>query len=143
MAIKDIVKGICNITRCKYDVYTKEKIDEMLAGEVVYENKSGTTSTVALTKDISNSKKIEITFKDNNDIYQPYETRVYDNPSGKNITFSKFVYQLNDPGSYAVNINYNVTSTNIGKEESNRYYFVDSSTGQDDSITIVKVISYE
>lgn len=30
MAIKDIVKGICNITRCKYDVYTKEKTDELL-----------------------------------------------------------------------------------------------------------------
>lgn len=35
MAIKDIVKGICNITRCKYDVYTKEKIDEM----TIIENK--------------------------------------------------------------------------------------------------------
>ena len=30
MAIKDIVKGICNITRCKYDVYTKERTDELL-----------------------------------------------------------------------------------------------------------------
>lgn len=30
MAIKDIVKGICEITRCKYDVYTKEKTDELL-----------------------------------------------------------------------------------------------------------------
>ena len=29
MAIKDIVKGICSTSRCKYDVYTKEKIDEM------------------------------------------------------------------------------------------------------------------
>ena len=28
MAVKDIVKGICNITRCKYDVYTKERTDE-------------------------------------------------------------------------------------------------------------------
>lgn len=35
MAIKEIVKGICNITRCKYDVYTKEKIDEM----TIIENK--------------------------------------------------------------------------------------------------------
>lgn len=30
MALKDIVKGICSITRCKYDVYTKEKTDELL-----------------------------------------------------------------------------------------------------------------
>lgn len=30
MAIKDIVKGICNVTRCKYDVYTKERTDELL-----------------------------------------------------------------------------------------------------------------
>ena len=29
MAIKDIVKGICNVTRCKYDVYTKERSDEL------------------------------------------------------------------------------------------------------------------
>lgn len=29
MAIKDIVKGICAITRCKYDVYTKERSDEL------------------------------------------------------------------------------------------------------------------
>ena len=31
MALKDIVKGICETTRCKYDVYTKEKSDELLA----------------------------------------------------------------------------------------------------------------
>jgi hypothetical protein len=31
MAIKEIVKGICATTRCKYDVYTKEKIDGMFA----------------------------------------------------------------------------------------------------------------
>lgn len=31
MALKDIVKGICDITRCKYDVYTKEKVDELLS----------------------------------------------------------------------------------------------------------------
>lgn len=37
MAIKEIVKGICNITRCKYDVYTKEKTDELL------NNKANTT----------------------------------------------------------------------------------------------------
>ena len=30
MAVKDIVKGICNLTRCKYDVYTKERTDELL-----------------------------------------------------------------------------------------------------------------
>lgn len=30
MAIKEIVKGICSLTRCKYDVYTKEKTDELL-----------------------------------------------------------------------------------------------------------------
>jgi hypothetical protein len=30
MALKEIVKGICDVTRCKYDVYTKEKMDELL-----------------------------------------------------------------------------------------------------------------
>lgn len=30
MALKEIVKGICDVTRCKYDVYTTEKIDELL-----------------------------------------------------------------------------------------------------------------
>ena len=30
MALKDIVKGICDITRCKYDVYTKDRTDELL-----------------------------------------------------------------------------------------------------------------
>lgn len=37
MALKDIVKGICNITRCKYDVYTKEKIDEMFEEKIKIE----------------------------------------------------------------------------------------------------------
>ncbi len=31
MALKEIVKGICSITRCKYDVYTKDKTDEMVS----------------------------------------------------------------------------------------------------------------
>ena len=35
MAKKEIVKGICDITRCKYDVYTKEKVDEMLKIEEI------------------------------------------------------------------------------------------------------------
>lgn len=30
MAIKDIVKGICSTSRCKYDVYTKDRTDELL-----------------------------------------------------------------------------------------------------------------
>lgn len=30
MALKEIVKGICGVTRCKHDVYTKEKMDELL-----------------------------------------------------------------------------------------------------------------
>lgn len=30
MPIKDIVKGICETTRCKYDVYTKEYMDNLL-----------------------------------------------------------------------------------------------------------------
>ena len=34
MAIKEIVKGLCPITRCKYDVYTKEKIDELVPGKI-------------------------------------------------------------------------------------------------------------
>lgn len=144
MAIKDIVKGICNVTRCKYDVYTKEKVDELLAGqigEVVYENEKGATETVSLTKDITNSKKIEITFKDNNDLYQPYETRIYSNPFNKSITFSKFVYDADTP--YLANMNYYVSSTTIGKQQSKRFYLSDSSTGEDSSITIVKVVSYE
>ena len=44
MAIKDIVKGICNITRCKYDVYTKEKTDELLETKA---NADTTTVTTA------------------------------------------------------------------------------------------------
>jgi hypothetical protein len=30
MALKNIVKGICGTSRCKYDVYTKERTDELL-----------------------------------------------------------------------------------------------------------------
>ena len=50
MAIKDIVKGICNVTRCKYDVYTKERTDELfkvkgdfavVTGEITMENATG------------------------------------------------------------------------------------------------------
>ena len=44
MAVKDIVKGICNITRCKYDVYTKEKTDELLETKA---NADTTTVTTA------------------------------------------------------------------------------------------------
>lgn len=36
MAIKEIVKGICGTSRCKYDVYTKEKMDELLSEERAY-----------------------------------------------------------------------------------------------------------
>lgn len=43
MAIKDIVKGICNITRCKYDVYTKERSDELF---FVKENLAYITGTI-------------------------------------------------------------------------------------------------
>lgn len=30
MAVKDIVKGHCGDSKCTYDVYTKEKVDELL-----------------------------------------------------------------------------------------------------------------
>lgn len=30
MAVKDIVKGICETSKCNYDVYTSEKVDELL-----------------------------------------------------------------------------------------------------------------
>lgn len=45
MALKDIVKGICSTTRCKYDVYTKEKTDELLETKA---NKSDLDSKFAL-----------------------------------------------------------------------------------------------
>ncbi len=32
MASKDLVKGYCKESKCEYDVYTKEKVDELLAG---------------------------------------------------------------------------------------------------------------
>lgn len=35
MALMDIVKGICATSRCKYDVYTKEKMDEILSDTYV------------------------------------------------------------------------------------------------------------
>ena len=31
LAVKDIVKGHCGDSKCTYDVYTKEKVDELLA----------------------------------------------------------------------------------------------------------------
>ena len=30
MASKDLVKGYCKESKCEYDVYTKEKMDELL-----------------------------------------------------------------------------------------------------------------
>ena len=62
MAIKDIVKGICNISRCKYDVYTKEKIDEMLIGTVLYQNAEGSNTITWLNDDVSNYKYIEVLY---------------------------------------------------------------------------------
>jgi hypothetical protein len=64
MAIKDIVKGICNITRCKYDVYTKERTDELLENPtILFESETGHSLLddgeiefpIALTKDTNNT----------------------------------------------------------------------------------------
>ena len=35
MASKDLVKGYCKESKCEYDVYTKEKTDEILTGKVL------------------------------------------------------------------------------------------------------------
>ncbi len=53
MAIKDIVKGICNITRCKYDVYTKEKTDEIVNGI------NATAGTKANSSDVYTKTEID------------------------------------------------------------------------------------
>lgn len=52
MAIKEIVKGICNITRCKYDVYTKEKTDEIV------EEINATSETKANKNDVYTKTEI-------------------------------------------------------------------------------------
>lgn len=31
MATKNLVKGFCKESKCEYDIYTKERIDEMIA----------------------------------------------------------------------------------------------------------------
>ena len=41
MAVKEIVKGHCGDSKCTYDVYTKEKIDELLNATKDYATLTG------------------------------------------------------------------------------------------------------
>lgn len=47
LAVKDIVKGHCGDSKCTYDVYTKEKVDELLA-EVKQNNIFTSTGTITI-----------------------------------------------------------------------------------------------
>lgn len=102
MAVKDIVKGICNITRCKYDVYTKDKIDELLGTintiletkenkeTVLYNNVNGTNSEINLSDNVKNYKYIEIYFCTNDTANYQSSAKIY-SPNGK---YASLLYVL-------------------------------------------------
>ena len=68
MAVKDIVKGICNITRCKYDVYTKERTDELLEVKANSEEVNATMGTKANSEDVYTKEEATTTFLGKGDV---------------------------------------------------------------------------
>lgn len=141
MASKDLVKGYCKESKCEYDVYTKEKADELLNAKVNISNfavltgnvtvpssSGGTSGTVntnvnyptGFTKD--NCAPIAIGFKKQNDsdyLYEPSSTNSsgayvngYFNGYIKMSSSNVIIYSSNS-GSSEINLSYKLVLMKI------------------------------